>query len=104
MANGTGEPLTSAWDPTRYLVIVPAASFDRRTTEALGEALRRPGAIVRSVHVASDDAEAATLAMHWFEHDLPSLDFTDLEPPLASSRPSHTGWSAKPQVTSVPSP
>src|SRR6266508_4117971 len=80
MANGNGEPLTSVWDPTRHLVIVPVASFDRRTTEALGEALCRPGATVRAVHVASDGAKAATLALHWFEHGLPSLDIADLEP------------------------
>lgn len=91
MANGTGEPLTSVWESTRHLVIVPVASFDRRTTEALGEALRRPGAIVRAVHVASDDAEAATLALRWFADDLPSLDITDLKP-AATVEQTITDW------------
>jgi K+-sensing histidine kinase KdpD len=59
-------------------VIVPVASFDRRTIEALREAMRRPGANGRAGHVAS--ADAATLALHWFEHGLPSLDITDLKP------------------------
>ncbi len=56
------------------------ASFDHRTIEALSEARRRPGATVRAVHVASDDAEAATVARQWLERDVPSLDITDLEP------------------------
>jgi K+-sensing histidine kinase KdpD len=78
MDTGTGEPGMS--DPTQPLVIVPVGSFDRRTTQALDAAVSRPGAIVRAVHVASDDAEAATLASHWFALGLPSLDITDPEP------------------------
>jgi K+-sensing histidine kinase KdpD len=80
MVAARGEPLTEAWDPTRSLVIVPVASFDRRTTEALRQAGGRPGATVRAVHVASDDAEAAALASQWFDVGLPSLDIIDLAP------------------------
>ena len=91
MANEQRDPLSAGWDPTRHLVIVPVASFDRRTIAALGEALRRPGATVRAVHVASDDAEAATLALQWFEDALPSLDIIDLEP-AATVEQTITDW------------
>jgi K+-sensing histidine kinase KdpD len=91
MANGNGEPLATGWDPTRHLIIVPVASFDHRTTEALREALRRPGATVRAVHVACDEAEAAELARRWFENGLPSLDITDLTP-AATVAQTVTDW------------
>ncbi len=87
---GSAYPPPSVSDPIRPLVIVPVASFDRRTTAALREALRRPGATVRAVHVASDDAEAATWHCR-FEHGLPSLDITDLEP-AATVEQTITNW------------
>jgi K+-sensing histidine kinase KdpD len=89
--NGTREPGAGTSDPTRPLVIVPVGSFDRRTIQALRQALQRPDAIVRAVHVANDDAEAATLASRWFAQDLPSLDITDLQP-SATVEQTITDW------------
>jgi K+-sensing histidine kinase KdpD len=91
MANATGEPSNPARDAAQHLVIVPVASFDRRALQALHSALQRPDTTVRAVHVASDDAAAAALAVQWFEHGMSSLDIIDLEP-AATVEQTITDW------------
>jgi len=86
-----GDAFAVECEATRPLVIVPVGSFDRRTTAALGAARHQPGALVRAVHVASDDGQDAVLASRWFDNELPSLDITD-RPPTATIEQTVANW------------